>query len=74
MKGVRGQMPADRAALVAVITRISQILCDLPEIEEIDVNPMKVLAAERGCVAVECPTVLTPAVSTGNPSKDPSRR
>ena len=74
MKGVRGQTPADRAALVAIITRMSQILRDLPEIGEIDVNPMKVLAAGRGCVAVDCRIVLTPAVSTGNPSKDPSRR
>jgi acetate---CoA ligase (ADP-forming) len=61
LKGVRGQAPADRQALVAVITRMSQILSDLPEIGEIDVNPVKVLAAGRGCVAVDCRIVLATA-------------
>ena len=62
LRGVRSQGPADRDALVAVVTRISQLLCDLPEIGEIDVNPVKVLSAGRGCVAVDCRIVLTPGV------------
>ena len=62
LKGVRRQAPADREALVAIIMRMSQLLCDFPEIEEIDVNPAKVLSAGRGCVAVDCRIVLTPAV------------
>jgi acetyltransferase len=62
LRGVRGQGPADRDALVAVVTRISQLLCDLPEIGEIDVNPVKVLSVGRGCVAVDCRIVLTPRV------------
>ncbi|HVO83500.1 MAG TPA: acetate--CoA ligase family protein [Syntrophobacteria bacterium] len=70
-EGVCGQTPADRAALVAVITRISQVLCDLPEIGEIDVNPMKVLAAGRGCVAVDCRIVLTPAGQYWQPVERP---
>ena len=74
LKGVRGQAPADREALVAVITRMSQLLCDLPEIGEIDVNPVKVLSPGRGCVAVDCRIVLAPAVSAGSLSKDPPRR
>ena len=62
LKGVRGQPPADRDALVAVITRMSQLLCDLAEIGEIDVNPVKVLSPGRGCVAVDCRIVLAPGV------------
>ncbi|HVO83609.1 MAG TPA: acetate--CoA ligase family protein [Syntrophobacteria bacterium] len=61
LRGVRGQAPADCEALVAVVTRVSQILCDLPEVGEIDVNPIKVLAAGRGCVAVDCRIVLATA-------------
>jgi acetyltransferase len=67
LKGVRGQAPADCEALVAVIMRMSQLLCDLPEIEEIDVNPVKVLSAGRGCVAVDCRVVLTPAAGNSRP-------
>jgi len=74
LKGVRGQAPADREAVVAVIMRMSQLLCDLPEIGELDVNPVKVLSAGRGCVAVDCRMILTPAASAGKLSKDPSRR
>ena len=74
LRGVRGQAPADRDALVAVIMRMSQLLCDLPEIVELDVNPVKVLSAGRGCVAVDCRMILTPAASAGKLSKDPSRR
>jgi acyl-CoA synthetase (NDP forming) len=61
LEGVRGGAPADREAVVAVIMRLSQLLCDFPEIGEIDVNPVKVLFAGRGCVAVDCRIVLATA-------------
>jgi acyl-CoA synthetase (NDP forming) len=61
LKGVRGQAPADRDAVVALIMRLSQLLWDFPEIGEIDVNPVKVLPAGRGCVAVDCRIVLATA-------------
>jgi acyl-CoA synthetase (NDP forming) len=61
--GVRGEPPADREGLAAMIQRISQLLYDLPEIHELDVNPLKVLSAGNGCVAVDCRIVLTPGTA-----------
>jgi acyl-CoA synthetase (NDP forming) len=58
--GFRGEPPADREGLATIIQRISQLLYDLPEIRELDINPVKVLAADRGCVAVDCRIVLAP--------------
>jgi acetyltransferase len=60
LEGVRGEPPADRERLVGVIQRISHLLYDLPEIQELDVNPLKVLSAGNGCVAVDCRIVLSP--------------
>jgi acyl-CoA synthetase (NDP forming) len=56
--GVRGQPVADRNALVQVIQRVSQLLVDFPQIEEMDINPIKVLHQGQGCLAVDCRMVL----------------
>jgi hypothetical protein len=61
LKGVRGEAPADREAVVALIMRLSQLLWDFPEIGEIGVNPVKILPAGRGCVAVDCRIVVATA-------------
>lgn len=58
LEGVRGQPPADQDALVRVIQLISQLVCDLPQIREMDVNPLKLLQAGDGCMAVDCRMVL----------------
>jgi len=49
--GWRGAPPADRAALADLLHRLSRLATDLPEIAELDLNP--VLARPRGCVAVD---------------------
>ncbi|HET9441092.1 MAG TPA: acetate--CoA ligase family protein [Longimicrobiales bacterium] len=38
--GMRGQPPVNRAALRAVLRRLSQMAVDLPQIEELDLNPL----------------------------------
>ncbi|MFH0726502.1 MAG: acetate--CoA ligase family protein, partial [Pseudomonadota bacterium] len=43
LKGVRGQAGVDRAALVDLIGRLSQLVTDLPEIQEMDLNPVMAL-------------------------------
>ena len=61
LRGYRGAAPADAAALQNVILRISALLTICPEIQELDVNPVKVRAAgaaavdARVRVAVEVP-------------------
>jgi len=56
LHGVRGQKGVDRDALVELIQRLSQLLTDLPEIQELDLNP--VLAFEEGSIVVDARILL----------------
>jgi acetyltransferase len=51
LEGVRGEPPADLAAVEEAIQRVSQLVGDYPEIAELDINPFVVFA--RGGVAVD---------------------
>ena len=53
LDGYRGAPPGDREALVGVIMRISAIVEIVPELRELDLNPVKVLAPGRGAVVVD---------------------
>jgi acetyltransferase len=57
LKGVRGERPLDIEALVEDLLRLSQLMVDFPEIEGIDINPVKVL--EKGAVAVDARILLS---------------
>ncbi len=49
--GWRGAPPADHASLADLLHRLSRLADDLPEVSELDLNP--VLAGADGCVAVD---------------------
>ncbi len=49
--GFRGAPPADAAALADLVLRLSRLAEDLPELAELDLNP--VIADERGCTIVD---------------------
>jgi acetyl coenzyme A synthetase (ADP forming)-like protein len=49
--GWRGAPAADRGALTSLLHRLSRLAVDLPEVTELDLNP--VLAGPDGCVAVD---------------------
>jgi acyl-CoA synthetase (NDP forming) len=49
--GFRGTPPADEAALVDLLLRLSVLADELPEVVELDLNP--VLALPDGCLAVD---------------------
>ena len=51
LAGVRGQKGVDRNAIEELICRLSQLVGDLPAIQEMDLNP--VLAYEKGVFAVD---------------------
>ena len=53
LDGYRGSPAADRAALVDVILRGSALVEIVPELREIDLNPVKVLAPGQGAVVVD---------------------
>jgi acyl-CoA synthetase (NDP forming) len=57
LKGVRGERPLDIEALVENLLRLSQLMMDFPEIEGIDINPVRVL--EKGAVAVDARILLS---------------
>ncbi|MBE0409438.1 MAG: acetate--CoA ligase family protein, partial [Anaerolineales bacterium] len=58
LKGVRGQKPADLEAVVDALLRISQLLCDFPEIKELDINPLRVYVEGKGCQALDARIIL----------------
>ncbi len=58
LRGFRGDKPADVEAVVEVILRISQLLNDFPEIQEIDLNPLRVFAVQEGCLALDGRAIL----------------
>ena len=51
LAGYRGQPPVDEGALVDTLVRLSQLACDLPQVAELDINPL--LAAADGAVALD---------------------
>jgi len=55
--GFRGMPPADVAALADLVLRLSQLAQDVPEVAELDLNP--VLAQTDGCVAVDARVRVT---------------
>jgi acetyl coenzyme A synthetase (ADP forming)-like protein len=56
LDGVRGAPPVDFAAVEDALLRVSQLAMDVPEIAELDVNPL--LAFGDGVVAVDARVVL----------------
>jgi len=58
LEGVRGEPPADHAALVDALCRVSQLVTDFPEIVELDINPLVVYEEGRGAVALDMRLVL----------------
>jgi acetyltransferase len=57
MLGEFRHLPAvSRAALDAVLLRVSEIACELAEVEELDVNP--IMANEHGVIAIDARVVV----------------
>jgi acetyl coenzyme A synthetase (ADP forming)-like protein len=50
LRGYRGAPPADEAALRDVVLRVSEVVTSVPEIQELDLNPVIILAS-GACVA-----------------------
>jgi acyl-CoA synthetase (NDP forming) len=57
--GHRGTPPVDAAALAGLLLRVSRLADDLPEVAELDLNP--VIAAPDGVQAVDARIRVTPA-------------
>ena len=66
LAGYRGRPPARLDALVDVLTALSCMLADLPELAELDINPL--LADEHGVIALDARVRIAAArpAGTGN--------
>ena len=65
MRGFRGAPPADADALVDLVHRLAALADDLPEVAELDLNP--VLARPDGCVAVDARIRIEPTSPRRSP-------
>lgn len=59
LKGVRGQAPADIDALRDAILRIGLMVWDLPELKDLDINPILVYDKSKGVSALDVKMTLS---------------
>ena len=60
LDGYRGAVPGDREALAAMLQRVSALIEAIPELTEMDLNPVKVLPPGKGAVVVDARMRLLP--------------
>jgi acyl-CoA synthetase (NDP forming) len=53
LQGYRGHAPADIAAIQQVLLRVSRMVEDIPEIRELDLNPLFALPPGQGCLVAD---------------------
>jgi acyl-CoA synthetase (NDP forming) len=53
LDGFRGAPPADRAALIQTILKVSALVESVPELVELELNPVKVMTPGNGVLAVD---------------------
>jgi acetyltransferase len=53
LEGFRNIPPADREVVLDVILRLGQLAADFPQLADIEINPLRVLAQGQGAVAVD---------------------
>ena len=62
LKAWRGAPEVDMAALERVLLRVSEMVCELPQLREMDINP--IIVDEQGAVAVDARIVIGAAAQT----------
>jgi acetyltransferase len=60
LRGYRSVPPADLAAAVDVVLRLAQLAADFPQLAEIEINPLRVLAKGQGAVALDVRARIDP--------------
>ncbi|MEM4848393.1 MAG: acetate--CoA ligase family protein [Ignisphaera sp.] len=58
LKGFRGEPPADIASIINILLRVSKLVTDIPQIVEMDINPLFVYEEGAGSVAVDVKMVI----------------
>jgi acetyltransferase len=63
LAGYRDRLPADVAAISRTLIQISHLIADIPEIVELDINPL--LADDQGVIALDARMRVAPSSATG---------
>jgi acetyltransferase len=63
LKAYRDVPAADENAIALMVVKLAQLAADLPELRELDLNP--VLANEEGAIAVDARVAIAPVERTG---------
>jgi acyl-CoA synthetase (NDP forming) len=58
LQGIRGEKPYDLETVADLLVRLSHLLIEFPQIQEIDINPVLVFAEGQGAVAVDARVIL----------------
>ncbi len=53
LEGARGEKPVDSDKLAEILIRLSQLVSDFPEMDEMDLNPVFALEKGKGAVVVD---------------------
>jgi acetyltransferase len=69
LKGYRNVPAADEAGIALVLIKLAQMSADIPEIVELDINPL--LADDAGVIAIDARVAVAPAAQT---AKRPGNR
>jgi acetyl coenzyme A synthetase (ADP forming)-like protein len=59
----RGAPPSDVPAIGQALLRVSRLAAEIPEIEELDLNPLRVRARGRGAIVLDARIAVRPATS-----------
>jgi acetyltransferase len=71
LKAYRGVPPADENAVALLLVKLAQLAADLPEIRELDLNPL--LADQNGLIAVDARVSVAPVQPASRGPRDHPR-
>lgn len=69
LDGFRGQPPADVKGIVDTLLRLSTMVCNHPEISELDINPLIVHSQGQGCSVADSRIMLRKPGAPAQPAK-----
>jgi acetate---CoA ligase (ADP-forming) len=67
LRGYRGEPPLDIDAIAEALGRLSQLVTDFPDIEEMDINPLIALPAGSGARVVDARILIADPNGDGHP-------
>jgi acetyltransferase len=59
LKGYRGEPPADISSVINILLRVSQLVTEVPDVVEMDINPLFVYDEGMGSLAIDVKIVLS---------------